>query len=138
MMTETDYQLGVAAYIIAALATVLALTVGRRDAPSRLWPLPLTALLLTPALLAPGAETVAPALIVSAFQLGTGGPEAAMHALRPLALVTGVSLLLSLGWRLLRQRAAVGRGEVSTSDRGPVRRTRGAPDPDAGGRPPRA
>ncbi|HBO12056.1 MAG TPA: hypothetical protein DD491_04640 [Halieaceae bacterium] len=66
------------------------------------------ALLLLPAYPEPGMETMAPALVVAAFQFGTEGLEAAMHALRPL----GVALLaaqvtgLALGAWLRRRRGA--------------------------------
>lgn len=54
---------------------------------------------------------MAPALVVAAFQLLTAGPEAAEHALRPLAvaLATALVLTLLLRFTFLRQpRAATG------------------------------
>jgi hypothetical protein len=111
MLTTGSYLLAMASYLAAgALALVLLAWWLRR------WPLLASwlcfsgaALLLLPAYPEPGMETLAPALVVAAFQLGTAGAEAAMHALRPL----GVALLaaqvpgLAIGaWLRRRRRAA--------------------------------
>jgi hypothetical protein len=58
--------------------------------------LPLAALLLTPAYIDAEADTLAPALVVAAFQILSGGPEAAMHALQPLVVFSGAALALGL------------------------------------------
>jgi len=54
------------------------------------------ALLLTPAYPREDVSTLAPALIVAAFALLTEGPEAAEHALKPLALMSGLAIALTL------------------------------------------
>ena len=67
------------------------------------------ALLLTPAFPEPGADTLAPALIVAAFQVLTAGTEAARHALLPLGVMLCLAVVLTLLLRLLlfrRPRAA--------------------------------
>ena len=65
------------------------------------------ALLLTPAYPREGVTTLAPALVVAAFQMLTEGPDAAEHALRPLAMMCGLALGLSalLGLTVFRRRA---------------------------------
>jgi len=110
MLTGGSYQLAMATYLGAAGLALLLLAWWLRR-----WPLLASwlccsgaALLLLPAYPEPGMETMAPALIVAAFQFGTEGLEAAMHALRPL----GVALLaaqvpgLAIGAWLRRRRAA--------------------------------
>jgi hypothetical protein len=66
------------------------------------------ALLLTPAYPKDGVTTLAPALIVAGFQLMTEGPEGARHALRPLAFMSGLAVVLTilLRFTLFRRRAA--------------------------------
>lgn len=54
------------------------------------------ALLLTPAYPREDVSTLAPALIVAAFALFTEGPEAAGHALKPLALMSAVAIAVTL------------------------------------------
>jgi hypothetical protein len=79
----------------------------------------LAALLLTPAYPKAGVHTMAPALIVAAFQIMTAGVPAAAHALRPLVFMCGgaviVALLLSM--TVLRQR----RVHKARNDRPPPR-----------------
>jgi hypothetical protein len=74
------------------------------------------ALLLTPAYPQEGVDTLAPALIVAGFQLLTDGPESAMHALRPLATLSGLAIvaaiLLGLFTRSRRNRIT----ETTTGD----------------------
>ncbi|MFK7831150.1 MAG: hypothetical protein AB8B57_15360 [Congregibacter sp.] len=100
MLTEDGYFAGLMVYIGAALLALLLfnwwLLRGRSAALRLLLTLPLGALLLTPALIQPGADTFAPALIVVAFQWLSQGPEAAEHALRPLGLFTGSALALGV------------------------------------------
>jgi hypothetical protein len=66
----------------------------------------LAALLLTPAYPKAGVHTMAPALIVAAFQVMTTGVPGAMHALRPLVFMSGgaVIIALLLGMTVLRRR----------------------------------
>ncbi|HEY6131409.1 MAG TPA: hypothetical protein VIV27_05285 [Halioglobus sp.] len=56
----------------------------------------MAALLLTPAYPKAGIHTMAPALIVAAFQISTRGVEAAEHALRPLVFMSGVAIVIAL------------------------------------------
>lgn len=58
------------------------------------------ALLLTPAYPNDTVNTMAPALIVAGFQMMTGGVEGAMHALRPLAFMSLVAVVLALLLRI--------------------------------------
>ena len=110
MLTDGSYLLAMATYLAAAGVALLLLAWWLRR-----WPLLASwlcfsgaALLLLPAYPEPGMETLAPALVVAAFQFGTDGMEAAMHALRPL----GVALLaaqvpgLAIGAWLRRRRGA--------------------------------
>jgi hypothetical protein len=66
----------------------------------------LAALLLTPAYPKAGVHTMAPALIVAAFQYMTAGVEGARHALRPLIFMAGTALgiALLLGMTVFRRR----------------------------------
>jgi hypothetical protein len=67
--------------------------------------LPLAALLLTPAYIQPGADTLAPALVVALFQFMGEGAAGAQHALRPLGLLSAAALLLGvIAWLLLALR----------------------------------
>jgi Na+/melibiose symporter-like transporter len=67
----------------------------------------LAALLLTPAYPKSGVHTMAPALIVAAFQIMTAGVEGANHALRPLVFMSGAAVVISLlmGMTVFRRRA---------------------------------
>ena len=95
MLTESGYHAGLAVYVAAALCALLLFNFwwlrGARWGTRCLFTLPLGALLLTPAYIAAGADTFAPALVVVAFQWLSAGPDAAAHALRPLGLFTGVA-----------------------------------------------
>jgi hypothetical protein len=87
------------------VAALLLLWWLRRRRVAALWlSLTAVALLLTPAYPEPGAETLAPALVVAAFQLLTAGVDAAMHALRPLGLALGIAWVLALLLSLLLRR----------------------------------
>jgi hypothetical protein len=100
VLTEGGYFVALSVYILSALLALVLLNLwllrGRGLGLRLLISLPLAALLLTPAYIQPGAETLAPALVVLAFQWLSLGPEAAEHALRPLALFTGASFALGL------------------------------------------
>lgn len=113
MLTESAYQLALITYLLSAILALglfnLWLLRGRSAALRLLLTLPLAALLLTPAYIQPGAGTLAPALIVLAFQWLSQGAEAAEHALRPLLLFTGVAAgagVLLAGLLTLRSRRA--------------------------------
>lgn len=104
MLSESSYMTALYVYIGAALATMLYLGwwLSRhwRGGTVVLWVLLAGALLLTPAYPREGVETLAPALIVAAFQLMTEGLDGAMHALRPLAVMCAAAVTLALLLRL--------------------------------------
>ncbi len=56
----------------------------------------MAALLLTPAYPKAGIQTMAPALIVAAFQFMTTGVDSARHALRPLIFMAGGAVIIAL------------------------------------------
>lgn len=100
MLTSSGYTLALAVYVASAL---LALLLGNAWLLPRagwglraLVTLPLAGLLLTPAYIDTGADTMAPALVVTAFQMLSGGPETARQALQPLAVFSGAGLILGL------------------------------------------
>jgi hypothetical protein len=100
VLTASGYAAAITVYIASAL---LALLLGNVWLLPRaglglraLVTLPLAALLLTPAYIDAGADTLAPALVVTAFQMLSAGPEAAMHALQPLGVFTAIALALGL------------------------------------------
>lgn len=113
MLSESSYLTALYTYIGAACAILLCLgwwlSRSWRAGWVTLVVLLGAALLLTPAYPREDVSTFAPALIVAAFALLTEGPEAAEHALKPLALMSGVAiaatLLLSL--TVFRRRRAV-------------------------------
>lgn len=104
MLQDQSYLIAMGVYLGAALLAVGALFLWLRRSwtPVWRWLLLLTglALLLTPAYPYEGVDTLAPALIVAAFQFLTAGPEAAQHALRPLAAALVFALLLTLLLRI--------------------------------------
>lgn len=104
MLSESSYMTALYIYVGAALATMLYLSwwLSRhwRAGTVALFVLLAGALLLTPAYPKEGVETLAPALIVAAFQWLTEGMEGAMHALRPLAFTCLVAVVLALLLRL--------------------------------------
>lgn len=114
MLTDSAYQLALIIYVASALIALILFNLwmlsGRSAALKVLLTLPLAALLLTPAYIQPGAETLAPALVVLAFQWLNQGVEVAEHALRPLLLFTGVAAgasgLLALILKLRQRRAS--------------------------------
>lgn len=105
MLDPNSYLIAVSVYVGAAVLAVLCLLwwLWKRIGP--LWTLLIAlsaaALLLTPAYPKPGVETMAPALIVAAFQVFTDGLESAMHALRPLAVILAAAWVLAILLRLL-------------------------------------
>ncbi|MAT93931.1 MAG: hypothetical protein CME59_15175 [Halioglobus sp.] len=104
MLTETSYLTAIYVYAGAGLLVALCLAwwLGRRwgGGWTSLLVLLCAALLLTPAFPREGADTMAPALVVAAFQLLTDGMDAARHALRPLAYACGLAVVLALLLRL--------------------------------------
>ncbi|MFT4873255.1 hypothetical protein [Congregibacter sp.] len=115
MLTETAY---LSALIVYALSTLLAVALINfwllRRLPlglKILLSLPVLSLFLTPAFIQPEADTLAPALVVVAFQWLSQGQEAAAHALRPLLLFTGTSVVFGILLALIL--AWLGRRSVS-------------------------
>jgi hypothetical protein len=110
VLTESSYLTAIYTYCGAAIlaALLLAWWLGRRwrNGWTALLVLLASALLLTPAYPQPGAETMAPALIVASFEFLLNGPEAAQHAIKPLAIACGLAVGLALLLRatLLRPR----------------------------------
>jgi len=100
VLDHTSYLVAVGVYVGAAILVVIVLGWWLWRRASALWGsiivLLAAALLLTPAFPSPGVDTMAPAAIVAVFQYFTGGYEAALHALRPLAVMCGAALALAL------------------------------------------
>lgn len=111
MLSESSYLMAIYVYTGAAGVALLLLLwwLRRRPALAALLVLLAAALLLTPAYPRDGVTTLAPALIVALFQFLTEGYEAAWHALRPLAFMSSLAVVLALLLRLsvFRRRAAV-------------------------------
>lgn len=106
MLTSDSYLVAMTVYLAAGvLALALCAWWLRSRRALALW-LVCTgaALLLVPAFPEPGADSLAPALIVAVFRLGTEGPDAAMHALRPLGVALLAAQVLALGGALLLRR----------------------------------
>lgn len=112
MLDENSYMTAMYVYIGAASMALLCMLWWLRRRWRAGWLalflLVSAALLLTPAYPQPGVPTMAPALVVAAFQILTEGVEAAEHALKPLAAMVAVALVLTLILRLtlLRPRRA--------------------------------
>ncbi len=110
MLTESAYLTALCVYVGAAVLALLCLAWWLRRWPSGLVALLVllgAALLLTPAYPREGVTTVAPALIVAGFQMFTEGVESAQHALRPLATMSAVAVVLALllSFTVFRRRA---------------------------------
>ena len=97
MLDESSYMTAIYVYIGAACMALLCLLwwLRRSWRPSwlALFLLVSAALLLTPAYPQPGVPTMAPAIVVAAFQMLTEGVEAAQHALKPLGAMLVFCLL---------------------------------------------
>jgi hypothetical protein len=104
MLSESSYLTAIYAYVGAASVMLLYLAwwLSRHWRPGwvALVVLLAAALLLTPAYPRDGVDTLAPALIVAGFQFLTYGYEAAQHALRPLAFMSGLAITVALLLRL--------------------------------------
>lgn len=100
MLTESSYHWALLVYQLSAVLALVLMNVwllSRHSAALRIFlTLPVAALLLTPAYIEAQAETMAPALVVAAFQWLSVDQEAAMHAIRPLVLFTAVAFVLGL------------------------------------------
>ncbi len=117
MLTATSYAVGLTVYVLSALLALVLANLwflrNRSPALKVFLSLPLAALLLTPAYIEAGAETLAPALVVAAFQWLSQGPEAASHAVRPLVMFTGLGFALGAvaGALLWMRNRGEGRGD---------------------------
>jgi hypothetical protein len=106
VLSDSSYLTAMYTYLGAASAVLvyLALILGRnwqwRAGWVALVVLIAAALLLTPAYPDANIKTLAPALVVAVFEGLINGPEAAQHAIRPLAYMLGLALLLSILLRL--------------------------------------
>lgn len=103
MLSESSYLMAIYVYTGAAGVYLLFLIWWMRRRSAALVALMVllsAALLLTPAYPKEGVATLAPALIVAGFQLFTEGYEAAQHALKPLAFMCGLAVVLALLLRL--------------------------------------
>ncbi len=101
MLSDSSYltamytYLGAASAFLVYLALILRRNWKWRGAWVALMVLIAAALLLTPAYPDANIATLAPALVVAIFEGLINGPEAAQHAIRPLAYMLGLALLLS-------------------------------------------
>jgi hypothetical protein len=104
MLNESSYLMAI--YIYVGAAGVLIVYVGWwlsrhwRAAWVTLVVLLMAALLLTPAYPKEGVQTMAPALVVVAFQAMTVGAEGAAHAVRPLVFLSGLGVVITLILRM--------------------------------------
>jgi hypothetical protein len=122
MLSESSYLTAMYAYVGAACVMLLYLAwwLSRHWRPGwvALVVLLAAALLLTPAYPRDGVDTFAPALIVAGFQFLTYGYEAAQHALRPLAFMSGLAIAVALLLRLTLfrgRRASAAAGKDSSA-----------------------
>ncbi len=110
MLNDNTYFTAICIYVGSAAAFIMYVGwwLGRywRAGWVTLVVLLLAALLLTPAYPKAGVHTMAPALIVAAFQYMTAGAEGARHALRPLIFLSGAAIVIAglLGMTVFRRR----------------------------------
>lgn len=104
MLDESSYLTAVYVYVGAACVILLYLSwwLGRHWRPGwvALVVLLAAALLLTPAYPKAGIDTMAPALIVVAFQVLTADIDSAQHAIKPLGFFSGLAVVVALLLRL--------------------------------------
>ena len=100
MLNDSSYFTAICIYVGSAAVLIMYIGwwLGRhwRAGWVTLVVLLLAALLLTPAYLKAGVHTMAPALIVAAFQFLTAGVEGARHALRPLIFMSAAAVIVTL------------------------------------------
>ncbi|MEM1402414.1 MAG: hypothetical protein AAGG55_03710 [Pseudomonadota bacterium] len=122
MLTEGSYQGAIWVYVLSAIFALVLFNFWMLRERSwglrTLLTLPLATLLLIPAYIEAGAETLAPALIVLAFQWLSAGQEAAEHALRPLLLFTAVALVPGVLWCLIALLFGRGRADAASEGEG--------------------
>jgi hypothetical protein len=123
VLDESSYLIAVYVYVGAACAMLLYLCwwLGRHWRPGwvALVVLLAAALLLTPAYPKAGIDTMAPALIVAAFQVFTADLDSAQHALKPLVFFSGLALVAALLLRLTVFRRP--RASKASRDRPPAK-----------------
>jgi hypothetical protein len=105
VLSESSYLTAIYSYTGAACAImfIMALWLGRtwRASWAAFAVLSIGALLLTPAFPNANVVTYAPALLVVVFEGLTHGPEAAAHAIKPLAVTTALAVVLAILLRLI-------------------------------------
>jgi hypothetical protein len=134
VLDENSYLMAIYVYVGSAVVMLIYLGwwLARHWRPAwvALVVLLMAALLLTPAFPKPGVTTMAPALIVAAFQFATDGPEAAEHALRPLIFLSGVAVVLALLLKMTFFRRRTGKvrksPDAGKSDKAPTKTPRRA------------
>ena len=104
MLDESSYVTAIYVYVGAACMALLCMAwwLRRSWRPGwlALFVLVSAALLLTPAYPQPGVPTMAPALVVAAFQMLTEDVAAAQHAIKPLGVMVALAFILALLLRL--------------------------------------
>lgn len=105
MLSESSYLTAIYVYVGSACIILLYLCwwLGRHWRPAWvvLVVLLTAVLLLTPAYPKAGVDTMAPAVIVAAFQILTQDIDSAQHALKPLVFFSEVAVVIALLLRLL-------------------------------------
>ena len=105
MLSESSYLTAIYVYVGSACIILLYLCwwLGRHWRPAwvALVVLLTAVLLLTPAYPKAGVDTMAPAVIVAAFQILTQDIDSAQHALKPLVFFSEVAVVIALLLRLL-------------------------------------
>ncbi|MDE0949935.1 MAG: hypothetical protein OSA45_01605 [Halioglobus sp.] len=105
MLSESSYLTAIYVYVGSACIILLYLGwwLGRHWRPAWvvLVVLLTAVLLLTPAYPRAGVDTMAPAVIVAAFQILTQDIDSAQHALKPLVFFSEVAVVIALLLRLL-------------------------------------
>ena len=100
MLNDSSYFTAICIYVGSAAVLIMYIGwwLGRhwRAGWVTLVVLLLAALLLTPAYPKADVHTMAPALIVAAFQFLTAGVEGARHALRPLIFMSAAAVIVTL------------------------------------------
>ncbi len=100
MLTDTSYLYAISTYLVCGILLAFLLAYFSRNWLSRSLRAPcfliFLGIFLVPAYPADGVQTMAPALVVAAFQFFTYDFDAASHAFRPLGLGLFFSCFVSL------------------------------------------
>ncbi len=121
MLDEQSYHYAIYCYTGAAAIMLLYLCWWLMRSWSWPWAvasvLVAAALLLTPAYPEAGASTLAPAVIVAAFQFLTEGQAAALETLRPVILLcaAAIGLIMVLRLTVFRRRSASGKRKLEAT-----------------------